>query len=89
MDSLNKIIMGTAVSNLTRMNFPKKYGMLELDRLIMNPGSVFPLAYVNLVLGAVTCAGQLSLVIEYVEETADTKTMEKIKERAMKFLLNE
>ena len=89
MDSLNKIVMGTAVTNLTRMDFPRKYGTLELDRLIMNPGSAFPLAHVNLVLGAVTCAGQLSLVIEYAEETVDTKTMEKIKERAMKFLLNE
>ncbi len=89
MDSLNKIVMGTAVTNLTSMDFPRKYGTLELDRLIMNPGSAFPLAHVNLVLGAVTCAGKLSLVIEYAEETVDTKTMEKIKERAMKFLLNE
>ena len=87
MDSLNKIVMGTAVTNLTRMDFPRKYGKLELDRLIMNPGSAFPLAKVNLVLGAVTCAGKLSLVIEYAEETVDTKTMEKIEDRAMKFLL--
>lgn len=88
MDSLNKIVMGTVVTNLTRMDFPRKYGTLELDRLIMNPGSAFPLAKVNLVLGAVTCAGQLSLVIEYAEETVDIKTMEKIEEQALKFLLN-
>ena len=52
MDSLNKIAMGTAVTNLTRMDFPRKYGKLELDRLLMNPGSAVPLANVNLILGA-------------------------------------
>ncbi len=89
MDSLNKIVMGTAVTNLTRMDFPRTYGTLELDRLSMNPGGAFPLATVNLVLGAVTCSGKLSLVIEYAEEAVDTSTMEKIKDQAMKFLLNE
>jgi len=89
MDSLDKIFMGTAVTNLTRMDFPRKYGALELDRLIMKPGGAFPLASVNLVLGAVTCAGKLSLVVEYAEETIDTRTMEKIKDKAIEFLLNE
>lgn len=89
MESLDKVVIGTAVTNLTRMDFPRKYGPLELDRLIMQPGGAFPLANVNLVLGAVTCAGKLSLVIEYAEEAVDTKTMEKIKDKAMDFLLNE
>ncbi len=88
-DVLSKVFMGTAVTNLTRLDFPRKYGTLELDRLLMNPGSVFPLANINLVLGAVTCAGKLSLVIEYAEETVDTKTMEKINTEAMKFLVND
>lgn len=30
------------VTNLTRMDFPRKYGELELDRLIMNPGGAIP-----------------------------------------------
>ena len=89
MDSLEKPFLGIAVTNLTRLNFPKIYGSLELDRLIMNPGGMFPLAIVSLVLGAVTCAGKLSLLIEYAEETVDSKTMEKIKEKALEFLLNE
>jgi NRPS condensation-like uncharacterized protein len=88
MDSLDRINMGTAVTNLTRLDFPRMYGSLELDRLIMNPGGAYPLALVNLVLGAATCAGKLSLLIEYVEETVDTQTMEKIKDKAMEFLLN-
>ena len=87
MDSLNQIFMGTAITNFTRMDFPSKYGQLELDRLIMNPGSAFPLANINLILGVVTCAGKLSLVIEYAEETIDTTTMKKIKDKAMKTLL--
>ena len=33
MDSLNKIVMGTAVTNLTRMDFPRKYGKLEFPKL--------------------------------------------------------
>jgi hypothetical protein len=86
MDSLEKIFMGTAVTNLTRMDFPTTYGDLELDRLIMKPGGGFPLVTVNLVLGAVTCAGKLSLLIEYVEDNIDSGTMERIKEQAMGYL---
>jgi NRPS condensation-like uncharacterized protein len=89
MDSLDRISMGTAVTNLARLDFPKECGALELDRLIMKPGSAFPLATVNLVLGAVTCAGKLSLVVEYVEANVDIKTMEKIRDKALDFLLGE
>jgi hypothetical protein len=89
MDSLDRITMGTAVTNLSRLDFSRKYGTLELDRLIMKPGSAFPLANVNLLLGAVTCAGKLSLVVEYVEANVDIRTMEKIRDKALEFLLGE
>jgi len=89
MESLDKVIMGTAVTNLTRLDFPRKYGPLELDRLIMHPGGAFPLVNVNLVLGAVTCAGKLSLVVEYAEEAVNTSAMAKIKDKAMESLLRE
>jgi hypothetical protein len=85
---LDSIVIGTAVTNLTRLDFPRKYENLELDRLIMNPGSAAPLSNVNLILGAVTCAGKLSLLLEYAEETVDTKTMEKVKEKALELLYN-
>lgn len=88
MESLDRKIMGTAVTNLTRMDFPSKYGSLELDRLIMHPGGAFPLVNVNLVLGAVTCAGKLSLVLEYAEEAVNTRTVEKIRDKAMDYLQN-
>lgn len=89
MESLDRITMGTAITNLTRLGFPIQYGALELDRLIMKPGGAFPLANVNLVLGAVTCAGKLSLVVEYAEEAVDTRTMERIKDEALESLLCE
>lgn len=89
MDALDQVLIGLVVTNLTRMDFPRHYGPLELERLFMNPGSAFPLATVNLVLGAVTCAGRLSLVMEYAEEVVATETVEKIKATAMKLLLNQ
>ena len=88
MDNLEKPFLGTAMTNLTRLDFPTTYGSLKLDRLIMNPGGMFPLALVSLVLGAVTCADKLSLLIEYTQEAINLISMAKIKEKAMEFLLN-
>ena len=87
LESLDVKHWGTAITNLGRLDFPKTYGALELDRLIMQPGGGIPLVNVNLVLGAVTCGGKLSLVIEYAEEAIDTMTMKKIKDKAMEYLL--
>jgi len=81
--------MGPAITNLGRMDFPSKYGNLELDRLIMQPGGAFPLVHVDMVIGAVTAAGKLSLLFEYAEEAIDTVTMMKIKSKAMELLLEE
>jgi hypothetical protein len=89
MESLDGIIMGTAVTNLGRMDFPAEYGALELDRLIMKPGGAFPLVTFNLVLGAVTCAGKLSLLVEFVEENIDVSTMQRIIDQALGVLLSE
>ena len=88
MESLDKIFMGTAVTNLTSMGFPREYGDLKLDRLIFIPGGAFPLSNVNLVLGAVTCSGRLSLIVEYDEGVINTDTMTKIRDKAMGFLLD-
>jgi NRPS condensation-like uncharacterized protein len=78
---------GTAVTNLGRLEFPTTYGALELDRLIMQPGGGIPLANANLVLGAVTCCGKLSLVVEYAREAVHSVTMQQIKDKAMEYLL--
>jgi hypothetical protein len=55
----------------------------------MNPGGAFPLVTVNLVLGAVTCSGKLSLLLEYAEQAVDTGTVERVRDRAMALLLDE
>jgi NRPS condensation-like uncharacterized protein len=89
LESLETKYWGTAVTNLGRLDFPRTYGALELDRLIMQPGGGIPLSNVNLVLGALTCSGKLSLVVEYAKEAVDTAAMEKIKDKAMAFLLAE
>jgi NRPS condensation-like uncharacterized protein len=87
METLDAKLFGPAITNLGRLDFPITYGALELDRLIMQPGGAFPLVHVDMVLGVATCAGKLSLVIEYAEEAVDTVTMKKIKEKALAFLL--
>ena len=87
METLDAKLFGPAITNLGRLDFPTTYGSLELDRLIMQPGGAFPLVHVDMVLGAVTCAGKLSLVIEYAEEAVDTATMKQVTEKALDFLL--
>jgi len=85
-DDLERKSMGTAMTNLTRMDFPRQYGTLGLDGLIMNPGGAVPLATVNLVVGAVTCSGKLALLLEYAEQAINTETVEQIRDQAMAFL---
>ncbi len=71
------------------MDIPKRYGSLELDRLIMQPGGGIPLSNVNMVLGVVTCSGKLSLIVEYAKEAVEPAVMEKIKDKAMELLRRE
>jgi len=74
---------GLALTNLGRLDYPTKYGSLELDRFIfVASGSTF----IELVISAVTVAGKLSFTINYLEEITDTETMEKIKSQALKYL---
>lgn len=86
LESLETKPWGTAVTNLGRLDFPRQYGVLALDRLIMQPGGGFPLSNVNMVLGAVTCSGKLSLIMEFAEEAVELSTMVRIKEKALTFL---
>lgn len=87
MDSFENILIGTAVTNLTRMDFPRKYGELELERLIMNPGGAYPLTFVNILAGAVTCSGKLSLMLEFATERIQVETVSKIKDKLLSLLI--
>ena len=74
---------GLAITNLGRMDYPAKYGTLELERFIfVASGSPF----IELIVSAVTVAGKLSFTINYLEETTDTPTMEKIKDKVLEYL---
>jgi hypothetical protein len=88
-ESLEHKSMGIAVTNLGRMGFARQYGALELERLIMNPGGVVPLVTVNLVVGAVTCSGKLSLLLEYAEQAVDTGAVEEIRDKALALLMED
>ena len=55
----------------------------------MQPGGAFPLVHVDMVVGAVTCAGKLSLLMEYADEAVDAATMARIKDKALALLLGE
>ncbi len=83
LDSLDQVAIGTAMTNLTRLDFPSKYGALELERLIMKPGGAFPLANVNILVGAVTAAGRLSLTTEFIEDNVASEEMEAINEQVL------
>mgnify|MGYP002725571928 CR=1 FL=1 len=86
METRDDLLMGVAITNLTRMPFPRQYGPLELDRLYMYPGGAFPMSSILIVVGVVTCSGKLSMVIEYAEETISASDVEAIKNKAMQFL---
>ena len=87
MDSFDNILIGTAITNLTRMDFPREYGGLELDGLILKPGGAYPLVFVNLLAGVVTCSGKLSMVLEFDERRMDQESVNRIKARTAQILL--
>ena len=72
-----------AITNLGLLDYPTKYGSLELDRFIFVTSGT---PNIELVIPVVTVAGKLSFTINYLEEITDTETMEKIKTEALKFL---
>ena len=88
LESLETMVWGTAVTNLGRLDFPNQYGALELDRLIMQPGGGIPLVHASLVLGAVTCSGKLSLVLEYSDKNWEAGALKDVKDQALAFLLD-
>ena len=87
MEDFEKVFLGTAITNLTRLDFPKTYGDLELDRIIFKPGGAFSMANVNLLVGAVTCSGKLSILIEYSDKNFNQTEMEQVKDKALSLLV--
>jgi len=74
---------GLAITNLGLLDYPTKYGSLELERFIfITSGTPF----IELVIPVVTVAGRLTFTINYLEENTDTSTMEKIKNKVLEYL---
>ena len=72
-----------AITNLGQLDYPTKYGSLELERFIfVSSGTPF----IELVIPVVTVAGRLTFTINYLEETTGNPTMERIKDEALKYL---
>jgi len=86
LDTMEAIHWGTAVTNLGRLDFPTSFGGLELERLIFQPGGGIPLSNVGLVVGAVTCSGRLSVVVEHAEQAVDRRSVASIAEQATAYL---
>lgn len=74
---------GLAITNLGQLDYPIKYGSLELERFIFITSGT-PL--IELVIPVVTVAGKLTFTINYLEEITDTPTMEKIKDIVLEYL---
>jgi NRPS condensation-like uncharacterized protein len=74
---------GLSITNLGLLEYPQKYGTLELDRFIFNTSGT---PYIELVIPVITIAGKLTFTINYLEEITDTETMEKIKNKAIQYL---
>ena len=74
---------GVINTNLANINFPERYGEIELERMYFAPatGPDYPL-----VIGVITTSGRLTLTLNYMEETVSTQTMSAIRNRALSFL---
>ncbi|MFX1255759.1 MAG: condensation domain-containing protein [Promethearchaeota archaeon] len=82
MKSLSKQI-NLIVTNLGQMDFPKNYGSLELDSLVLLPGGG---ESSELTVGVVSAAGKLCYTIEHVDHVIDKETGLKINARVMEIL---
>jgi hypothetical protein len=89
LEDFESIFVGTAITNLTRLDFPVRYGEIELERIIFKPGGAFPLSNIHVLIGAVTCVGKLSLIVEYSDRNFDDESISALKEKALFYLLQE
>ncbi len=72
-----------AITNLGRLDYPDKYGSLELDPFIFITSGT---PYIELIIPVETVAGKLTFTINYLEEITDTITMDKIKNKVLDYL---
>jgi Condensation domain len=86
MTSPDSLILGTAVTNLMDLGFSEKFGELELESVIMNPGAAFPLSMVQMVAAAATVSGRMSILLEYEERRFTKAQAELVKNNLLKLI---
>jgi len=82
---LGAMYFGFAVTNLGRLDFPRFYSCLELDRLLVFPPTG---PTVETTIFVVTVSGKLTLVMSYVEQVIDTDIIVKLRGVLEKCLLS-
>lgn len=86
MESIDNMIIATAVTNLGNLKIEREYGKLELESVIMNPGGAFPLSMVQLVVAVSTVSGKLSLLFEYETSRLTERQARFIMELTLKYI---
>ncbi|MBI9101551.1 MAG: hypothetical protein JEY99_03975 [Spirochaetales bacterium] len=86
MNSLDNIIMSTAITNIGKLNFKGQYGDSKLDSIVMNPGGAFPLVQVQLVIAVATVSGKMSILFEYEKSRLSDEQAQRVMDKTIKIL---
>jgi NRPS condensation-like uncharacterized protein len=68
----DQVRVGLVLSNLTRLDFPRQYGQLALDKMMFLGAATR--SYQKAV-GVVTASGKLTMMVSHVEQSVDSRTM--------------
>jgi NRPS condensation-like uncharacterized protein len=83
--NLGAMKFGFAITNLGRLDFPRFYGDLELERFLIFPPTG---PTIETTIFAVTVSGKLTIVLSYVEEVIGSEIMVKLKRTLEKCMLS-
>jgi len=82
----DQVRVGLVLSNLTRLDLPRQYGQLELDKMMFLGAGTR--SYQKAV-GVVTVSGKLTMMIGYVKESVSSRTMADFKASLQDLLARE
>lgn len=82
---LGAMYFGFVLSNLGILDFPRFYGHLELERLLIFPPTC---PTIETTIFAITVCGKLTIVMSYVDHVIDSNTMKKLKKNYLNCLIS-
>jgi NRPS condensation-like uncharacterized protein len=82
---LGAMHFGFAITNLGRLDFPRYYGDLELERFLIFPPTG---PTIETTIFVATVSGKLTLIMAYIESTIHTPIMVQLKESLLQWLLS-